>query len=122
MDIILDERPGATVVALKGRLDFDAAETATATLSAVLARPEGVHAIIIDGSELTYVSSAGLRVFLTLAKDAKAASVPLVVAALHPSAAEVFEISGFAQARILDIRDTVDAGIAEVKRQTMKKL
>ena len=114
MDITLDERPGATVVALKGRLDFQAAETTQARLSALLARPEGIQAIVIDGSELSYVSSAGLRVFLTLAKDAKAASVPLAVAALHPSAAEVFEISGFAQAKILDIRDSVDAGIAAV--------
>ncbi len=114
MDFVIDERPGATVVALKGRLDFEAAATAQAQLQALLARPEGVHALVIDGSELAYVSSAGLRVFLTLAKDAKAASVPLVVAALHPSAAEVFEISGFAQAKILDIRDTVDAGVAAV--------
>ena len=114
MDIILDERPGATVVALKGRLDFEAAAGAQATLSGLLERPEGVDAIVIDGSELSYVSSAGLRVFLTLAKEAKAASTPLVVAALHPSAAEVFAISGFAQAKILDIRDSVDAGVAAV--------
>ena len=114
MDIVIDERPGATVVALKGRLDFEATEATQASLSALLTRPEGVHAIVIDGSELSYVSSAGLRVFLTLAKDAKAHATPLVVAALHPSAAEVFEISGFAQAKILDIRDTVDAGVAAV--------
>ena len=114
MDIVIDERPGATVVALKGRLDFEASAAAQAQLTGLLSRPEGVHAIVIDGSELAYVSSAGLRVFLTLAKDAKAASVPLAVAALHPAAAEVFEISGFAQAKILDIRDTVDAAVAAV--------
>ncbi len=72
MDIVIDERPGATVVALKGRLDFEAAATAQSQLQALLVRPEGVHALVIDGSELSYVSSAGLRVFLTLAKDAKA--------------------------------------------------
>ena len=114
MDIVIDERPGATVVALKGRLDFEAAEATSAKLKGMLTRPEGVHAIVIDGSERSYVSSAWLRVFLTLAKEAKAASTPLVVAALHPSAAEVFEISGFAQAKILDIRDSVEAGIAAV--------
>lgn len=114
MEITIDERPGATVVALDGRLDFDASESTGQALGALLKRPEGVSAIVIDGSKLTYVSSAGLRVFLTLAKDAKAASVPLVVAALHPSAAEVFEISGFAQAKILDIRPTVDEGVAAV--------
>jgi anti-sigma B factor antagonist len=114
MDITIDERPNATVVALKGRLDFEASESAGATLNGLLKRPEGVHALVIDGSELSYVSSAGLRVFLTLAKEAKAASTPLVVCALHPAAAEVFEISGFAQAKILDIRPTLDEGIAAV--------
>ena len=114
MEVTFDERPGATVVVLNGRLDFEAAESTGQQLNALLSRPEGVHAIVIDGSGLTYVSSAGLRVFLTLAKDAKAAAVPLVVAALHPSAAEVFEISGFAQAKILDIRPTVEEGVAAV--------
>jgi anti-anti-sigma factor len=114
MEITLDERPGATVVALDGRLDFEAAESTGRELTALLTRPEGVQALVLDASGLSYVSSAGLRVFLTLAKEAKAASVPLVVAALHPSAAEVFEISGFAQAKILDIRPTVDEGVAAV--------
>ena len=77
MDIVIDERPGATVVALKGRLDFEAAAAAQAQLTALLSRPEGIHAIVIDASELIYMSSAGLRVFLTFAKEAKAASTPL---------------------------------------------
>ena len=115
MDITLEELPGATVVSLKGRLDFEAADVVGARLAELLGRPEGVTAIVIDGSELTYLSSAGLRVFLTLAKDARAASVPLVVAALHPAAAEVFEISGFTHARILDLRDTVEEGVTSVR-------
>ena len=51
MDIVIDERPGATVVALKGRLDFEAAAAAQTQLQALLARPEGVHALVIDGGQ-----------------------------------------------------------------------
>ncbi len=114
MEISIDERPGVTVVKLDGRLDFEAAEHAGQQLGELLTRPDGVRAIVIDGSGLTYLSSAGLRVFLTLAKDARAAAVPLVVAALHPSAAEVFEISGFAHAKIMEFRSTVEEGVAAV--------
>jgi anti-anti-sigma regulatory factor len=71
-----------------------------------------VHAIVIDGSELAYVSSAGLRVFLTPPRTPGRVRAARGRCAA-PSAAEVFEISGFAQP-ILDIRDTVDAGVAAV--------
>jgi hypothetical protein len=61
--------------------------------------PADIQELLDFGTEGTGGAS---NVFLTLAKDAKAASTPLVVAALHPSAAEVFEISGFS--KILMVR------------------
>lgn len=114
MEITAQERGRATVLALRGRLDFDAADGAGDRLDEVLARPEGVQGLVLDATDLTYVSSAGLRVFLTLAKDASEAGIPMAIAGLQQPVARVFEISGLSSARIFDIRESVDDAVEAV--------
>ncbi|MFO1540298.1 MAG: STAS domain-containing protein [Chloroflexota bacterium] len=70
--------------------------------------------LVLDGSALAYVSSAGLRVFLTIAKEAKAANVRVAVGALQPAVKQVFDISGFSQTKIIDVHPTVDAAVSAV--------
>jgi anti-anti-sigma factor len=53
------------------------------------------QAIVLDLSRLEYVSSAGLRCFMLAAKEAKARSGRILVAALQPMVAEIFQISRF---------------------------
>jgi len=50
--------------------------------------------IIFDMREVTYISSAGLRVIVLTAKHAKAANGGLAVFGLQPAISEVFEIAG----------------------------
>ena len=76
-----------------GRLD---ATTAGATEKALLALlVDDVNSITMDLSELDYVSSAGLRVLLVVAKAAKARGGKLVLTAPKPAILEVIKISGF---------------------------
>jgi anti-anti-sigma factor len=51
--------------------------------------------LLLDFTELDYVSSAGLRVLLIAAKRVKACQGRLAICALRPDVLEVFEISGF---------------------------
>jgi anti-anti-sigma factor len=76
-----------------GRLDSTTAGAIEKTLLALLVGD--VHSIDIDMSALDYVSSAGLRVLLVVAKAAKAKGGKLVLMALKPSILEVIKISGF---------------------------
>ena len=46
-------------------------------------------------TELSYISSAGLRVVLVLAKRLKQAGGKLVIYGMQPHVREVFDISGF---------------------------
>ena len=114
MDISAQDRGRATVVALRGRLDFDAADEVGDQLEAVLERPEGVQGLVLDASDLSYVSSAGLRVFLTVAKDAQEAGIPMAIAGLQSSVARVFEISGLSNAKVFQIRESVDDAVEAV--------
>ena len=51
--------------------------------------------LVVDLSGVDYISSAGLRVFLILAKKMKAFGGRLVLCALPPPVKQVFDLSGF---------------------------
>jgi anti-anti-sigma factor len=88
----ITETAGKVIVAgLDGRLDTATSGTVEARLLALL----GQGGLIADLAQTHYVSSAGLRVLLKLAKQAKATGTAFVVCGLQPAVREVFEISGF---------------------------
>lgn len=91
MNITETKAGGVTVAALDGRLDTATAGPAETKLLALL----GKGGVVADLTATRYVSSAGLRVLLKLAKQAKAAGTPFALCGLQPAVQEVFEISGF---------------------------
>jgi len=70
---------------------------------------EGEHKWVFDMSGVEYISSAGLRVVLLLAKRLKQNSGQLVLCCLQPHVLEVFDISGFLS--IVDVADTRQAAL-----------
>ena len=111
MDTQIDKQAHVTVVRPKGRLDFGAAGDFQAKVDQALAgdgKPPA--AVIIDASGLDYVSSAGLRVFLVGARNAKRAGTGFGVCALVPAVSEVFALSGFD--RIIKVSGSLDDAIA----------
>ena len=51
--------------------------------------------MVVDCAGMEYISSAGLRVLLVAAKQARAANGQLALATLRDNPREVFDISGF---------------------------
>lgn len=84
------------VLSPSGRLDHDNCEAFREDLAPHLERSakDGV-AIVLDLSGLEYVSSAGLRCFMLAAKQAKAQHSRIVIAAMQPVVAEIFQIARF---------------------------
>ena len=80
------------IVAIAGNLDSTTSPEAQKALDAVLA---GARKVVLDFSELDYISSAGLRVLLGAAKQLRASGGTLRIFGLNQSVREVFEISGF---------------------------
>lgn len=108
MDITESQLNAATVLALAGRLDGLAAPALEQKIDALVAA--GVKKVVLDCSALAYVSSAGLRSFLTSAKKLKAAGGKAAFAALAPAVHEVFELSGFLS--VLEVHPTTAAASA----------
>ncbi|MDH3319201.1 MAG: STAS domain-containing protein [Betaproteobacteria bacterium] len=86
----------ALVLAPTGRLDHDNCEAFREELAPHLQRSAKDRAsIVLDLSGLEYVSSAGLRCFMLAAKQAKAQNSRVVIAAMQPVVAEIFQIARF---------------------------
>lgn len=81
------------IVSLAGSLDSATAPQAQRDLDAVVA---GAKKVLLDFSSLDYISSAGLRVLLGVAKQLRSKGGSLRMFGLNQSVKEVFEISGFA--------------------------
>lgn len=91
MQITETETGKGVVVVLDGRLDSATAPEVEARMLALLARGP----VVADMGAVRYVSSAGLRVLLKAAKEAKASGTGFAVCALLAPVREVFEVSGF---------------------------
>ncbi len=109
MDIREEDQDGVSIVSPVGRIDINTAPEAEAVL---LPKFDSASGVVVDFAELTYISSAGLRVLLKAAKRSKGSGVPLALANMAPPVLEVFEVSGFA--KLFAILDDRDAAVEKV--------
>lgn len=84
------QEPGLLTVSLHGRLDGNSAPEFGVRLAEHL--EAGATSVILDLGGLTFVSSAGLREFLKLAK--KQGTHKAVLVGAQPAVVQVLEISG----------------------------
>ena len=113
----LDSRTYADtlVVAPAGRLDHDNCEAFRAGLQPLLDRALAARQrIVVDLSGLEYVSSAGLRCFMLAAKQAGTQGGKIVLAALRPVVAEIFQISRFDM--VFELHPSVREALAAVSQ------
>ena len=113
----LDSRTYADtlVVAPAGRLDHDNCEAFRAGLQPLLDRAlASRQRIVVDLSGLEYVSSAGLRCFMLAAKQAGTQGGKIVLAALRPVVAEIFQISRFDM--VFELHPSVREALAAVSQ------
>jgi anti-sigma B factor antagonist len=96
MNVAARRFANAVVLRVDGRLDQETCETFRAELSGFVSTAlRDHHALVIDLSQLEYVSSAGLRCLLMASRQMKAGQGRILVAELQPMVAEIFEISHF---------------------------
>ncbi len=76
-----------------GRLDTPAALEANETLAPLFEDASGTT--ILDCGKMTYISSSGLRIFLTLRKSALQKGGKVIVRAINDDIRSVFLMTGF---------------------------
>ena len=91
MDIIKNQEGSRVNIALKGRLDTTTSPQLEAELRPVLSKATELN---FDLADLQYVSSAGLRVFLSAQKVMNKQG-DMTLRNVSPEIMEIFEVTGF---------------------------
>jgi anti-anti-sigma factor len=85
----------AQIFELSGRLDAVSSQAAIARVYAAISA--GARHVLLDMSEVTFLSSSGLRALLLVRKELLAQSGELRLCELKPQVHEVFTLTGFTQ-------------------------
>lgn len=94
------------VIAIEGRLDASTARDFEAAIMAAV----GTGPVVLDFTEVDYISSAGLRVLLLALKALTAKGRRLALAMPNPDVMDVIKLTGFD--KLLDCHDGVEAALA----------
>lgn len=111
MEFVRAQTGDVVVVKLAGRLDGTHCHSAEQSFADVLAAKP--RRLAIDLSGLEYISSAGLRVLLTVSKRVQQANGKVAVFGLNGGVRAVFSISGFDA--VFSIQRDLEAAITAVQ-------
>ena len=108
--ISIEKLEDVIVFSIKGHFDASLADVANDEVQAIVTGP--LLKVIFDLSELTYISSAGLRVLLFTAKKMKARGGEVALCSVGPVVQRVLDISGFT--KVFPTHESRAAAIAAV--------
>lgn len=93
MEVNIQKEGKEVVVSFIGRMDTPASQEIAPQIEALKADAAGT--IILDCKELSYISSSGLRLFLTLRKAAAEKGGKIIVRSIGDEIRNVFIMTGF---------------------------
>ena len=97
----------AAVITVSGELDIHTAPDLTEVLSPGIAAGQPV---IVDLTDVTFMDSSGLSVFVTALKRAREAGTTLTLVVSEPRVMRVFSITGIDT--LIDIHATLDSALS----------
>ena len=93
MDISEDRKVDAVILALSGKLDATSAKTFEDKILSLI--NSGAQRLVVDLSQLDYISSSGLRVFLLAAKRLQPTAGKFALCGMQDHIRQVFDLAGF---------------------------
>ena len=93
MQIQQTDRDGITIVAPAGRIDTTTSQAVEDALRRSV--DGGARTIVVDLGSVDYISSAGLRVLLALARRMRDLQGRLVLCGMGGAVRQVFQLAGF---------------------------
>jgi len=108
MNISINEENEISIVDLNGNLDTNTSPEVEKSVNALIAADKAK--IIIDLSNTGFVSSAGLRIFLSTAKQLTAKGGVFKICSPNDVVKEILDMSGFST--ILDVRSNLEEAVS----------
>ncbi len=93
MEVFITEQNNVMTATLAGRLDTLASQDVMKEIQPMLDHAD--RTLVLDCKDLSYISSSGLRIFLTLRKAASAQGGRVVVRNICDEIRQVFMMTGF---------------------------
>lgn len=100
MKVTISVQEGRLVVALEGDFDNVASMQAERDLSPVFEQTD--CDVVIDSTQLNYISSSGLRILLRIYKHTRGCGHKAILKGLTPGVKEVLQLSGFMSLFVLE--------------------
>ncbi len=92
LQITQEQQGPVNIIVITGRLDSTNSENFEALLTNLI--NSGATQILIDGTQMAYISSAGLRILLMIAKQLNRSRGRIVLCGLNDSVKKVFDLTG----------------------------
>ena len=105
-DISIKQIDDVTVVSLSGEIN---SVSAPGVQNEVMPLAETADKILLDMTEISYMSSAGLRILLALYRQTSARNAHVVLVGVNDDIQNVMSVTGFLQ--FFTISDTLEKGL-----------
>jgi anti-sigma B factor antagonist len=92
MEVYQSKEEGYITLTIDGELDASSCEVLDESIQQVVSNKE--NRILVDCKQLSYISSAGLGVFMSYLQDFNKDNIRMVLFNLNPEVREVFRILG----------------------------
>ena len=110
--VVSSEKIGTTtLLRLSGRLDAHGASEITPVIAPLDVR----GTVVLEVADVSYISSAGIRLFLEMHKRHSTEGGRLLIAGLQPYCREVIKVSGLD--RVFSLFENLDVALAETRAQ-----
>ena len=106
------DRDGVAIVVTTGRIDTTTSGSVEDAIRKVV--DGGARSLLVDLGGVEYISSAGLRVFLVLAKRMRDLQGRLMLCGMTEPVRQVFQLAGFMP--LFRVETTQDAALAAFTR------
>lgn len=93
MTTTIREENGTFIAVFEGRLDTPSSLQTQVDIKPLLENAD--KEIVLDCKDLEYISSSGLRIFLTLRKETASKGGKVIIENIRPDIKKVFEMTGF---------------------------
>ena len=114
---VLESRGSTLLLRVRGRINVLSANLFEADTLRAAARTESD--VVVEASDVTYVSSAGLRAFLRISRTLGRSQRKLHLCSLKPHIERIFEMIGFN--RVIPIHADVDSALTAAAQQSNGK-
>jgi anti-anti-sigma factor len=111
IELTTETKPKAATIRIVGSVDAVSSPKLEAACDEEIAKGQTI--LILDFTQVRYISSAGLRSVIVVGKKLNALGGRLIISGLHGMVKEVFHLSGFDS--LFKIFDTAEAALASVK-------